>query len=124
MRAWAGWTLIGASLLGLAINLYFISIMYPVPRWFARALGGAARACGVRGGACERAAATPYARLFGGHPNVVVGTPWCLLTIVLGVVWALTGTFHLWWACAVIAAGSVAVGAYLTYVLLFVLKDP
>ena len=36
----------------------------------------------------------------------------------------LFGAFPLWWPCVAIAFASVAVGVYLTYALLFVLKEP
>lgn len=121
---WAAWALIALSLLGLAINLYFVSLFYAVPLWFARAVGGGAGACGVDGGICKRVVATKYGRLFLGQPNVVAGLPWCVLTIACAAVFLATGTFPLWGPCIAIAAASVAVGVYLTYVLLFVLKEP
>ncbi len=120
----AAWALIAVSLLGLGINLYFVSLFCAVPAWFARALGGAARACGIDGGACKRVVGTPYARLFGGRPNIVAGLPWCVLVIACAAVFLATGTFPLWWPCVLIAFASVVVGVYLTYVLFFVLKEP
>ena len=121
---WAAWAMIAVSLLGLAINLYFVSLFYRVPAWFSGTLGGAARACGIDGGACKRVVHTPYARLFGGRPNVVAGLPWSVLAIACASVFLVTGTFPLWWPCVVIACASVAVGVYLTYVLFFVLREP
>jgi uncharacterized membrane protein len=116
--------LIALSLLGLAINLYFVSLFYPVPLWLSRLLGSAARACGIDGGGCKRVILTPYARLFMGRPNVVAGLPWCLLTLVCASVFLFTGAFPLWWPCVFVAFASVVVGVYLTYVLFFVLKEP
>lgn len=121
---WAAWAMIASSLLGLAINLYFVSLFYPVPAWFARAAKGGARACGIDGHACQRVVTTPYARLFAGRPNIVAGLPWSLLTIACAAVALATGTFPLWWPCMAIGLASVAVGVYLTYVLVFVLKEP
>jgi len=121
---WAAWAVIAVSLVGLAINLYFVSLFYPVPAWFSGMLGGAARACGIDGGACKRVVHTPYARLFGGKPNVVAGLPWSVLAIACAAVYLATGTFPLWWPCLLIAVASVATGVYLTFVLLFVLKEP
>ena len=121
---WIGIALIAASLLGLAINLYFVALLYPVPRWMGRALGGVAAACGIDGGSCKRVVTAPYARLFGGQPNVLVGIPWCLLVIVLSALYLATGTFHLWGLCLFIAAASVVVGIYLTWVLVFRLREP
>ena len=120
----AAWALIAVSLLGLAINLYFVSLFYAMPGWFSRAVGGAARACGIDGGACKRVVLTPYARLFAGRPNIVAGLPWCVLVIVCAAVFLATGTFPLWWLCVGIALASVVVGIYLTYALFFVLKEP
>jgi len=124
MHAWAAWALIGLSLLGLAINLYFWSLFYGLPAWLAGLLGRAAAACGVDGASCKRVVQTPYARLFGGRPNILMGLPWSLLTLVLASVALATGTFYLWWPCAVIAGASVVVAGYLVFVLLFVLHDP
>jgi uncharacterized membrane protein len=121
---WAAWAVIGASLVGLAINLYFVSLFYRVPSWLSGALGGAARACGIDGGACKRVVATPYARLFGGKPNVVAGLPWSLLSIACASAFLATGTFPFWWPCLLVALASVVVGAYLAYVLFFVLREP
>jgi uncharacterized membrane protein len=120
----AAWVLIALSLVGLAINLYFVSLLYPVPAWFSRALGGAARACGIDGGACKRVVQTPYARLFAGRPNIVAGLPWSLLTLACATVFLATGAFPLWWPCVFIAFASVVVGVYLTWVLFVVLKEP
>jgi uncharacterized membrane protein len=120
----AAWAMIALSILGLAINLYFVSLFYSVPPWLAGALGGAARACGIDGGACKRVVLTPYARLFGGRPNVVLGLPWSLLTLACAAVFLATGAFPLWWPCVLVAFASVVVGVYLTYVLFFVLKEP
>jgi len=121
---WAAWAVIAVSLVGLAINLYFVSLFYAVPAWFSGALGGAARACGIDGGACKRVVSTPYARLFGGKPNVAAGLPWSVLAIVCAAIYLATGVFPLWWLCLVIALASVVVGVYLTYVLFFVLREP
>jgi uncharacterized membrane protein len=121
---WAAWAVIALSVVGLAINLYFVTLFYRVPAWFGRALGGAARACGIDGGSCKRVVATPYARLFADRPNVVIGIPWSLLVIVSGVLCLVTGTFPLWLPCLLIGLASIVVGAYLTYALFFVLKEP
>jgi len=122
--AWAAWTLIAISLVGLAINLYFTSLLYRLPAWLTRLPGGTAAACGVDGGSCKRVVQTPYARLFGGQPNVFVGLLWSVLVIALAAIYLQTGTFYLWWPCIAIAAASLLVAVYLVYVLLFVLHDP
>ncbi len=121
---WAAWALIAISLVGLAINLYFTSLLYRLPAWLTRLLGGTAAACGIDGGSCKRVVQTPYARLFGGQPNVLVGLAWCVLVIVLSAIYLQTGTFYLWWPCMAIAVASLLIAVYLVYVLLFVLHDP
>lgn len=121
---WIGVALIAISLLGLAINLYFAALIYPLPGWVGRGLGGAAAACGVDGGSCKRVVTTPYARIFGGVPNVAVGIPWCLLVIVLSAVYLATGTFHVRLPCLAIAGASVSIGIYLTWVLIARLREP
>ena len=121
---WIGVALIAVSLIGLAINLYFAALLYPVPVWVGRALGGAAAACGIDGGSCKRVVTTPYARLFAGQPNVLVGIPWCITVIVLSAIYLATGVFHLWGVCLFVAAASVLVGIYLTWVLIVKLREP
>jgi uncharacterized membrane protein len=124
MQSWAAWGLAGVSLLGVAINLYFWSLFYPLPARLAAALTRGAAACGIEGGSCRRVAGTSHARLFGGLPNVAVGLPWSLLVLALAVVALATGAFPLWWPCFLVAVASVGVSLYLVYVLLFVLHDP
>jgi hypothetical protein len=121
---WLALALLAASAAGLAINLYFVTLFYPVPPRLARLLGGAVKACGIDGGACARAVKTPYARLLAGRPNVVWGVPWSLLCIVLAAVHLATGRFLLWGPAMAVAAASVLLGLYLTWALLFDLKDP
>lgn len=121
---WAAWALIALSVVALAINLYFVSLFWAVPPWFARLVGGGARACGIDGGICRRVVATKYGRLFFGQPNVVLGLPWCVLVIACAAAFLVTGAFPLWWPCVLVAGASVAVGFYLTYALLVILKEP
>ena len=106
------------------ISVYFATLMCPLPAWLVRGLGRAAGACGIDGGSCRRVVQTPYARLFGGLPNVLVGIGWALLVIACAVVQLVTGTFPLWWLCATIAWASIAVGIYLSWVLFVKLRDP
>ena len=121
---WVAAALIAISLLGLAISLYFMSLLYPLPAWLTRALARAAKACGIDGGSCKRVVQTPYARMFGGAPNMIIGVAWSVGVIVLSAMYLLTGTFPLWSFAVFVSLASVAVGVYLTIVLFFVLKDP
>ena len=117
--------LIAASLLALVINLYFVSLMtdsFPAP--LKRALGIAAHACRVEGGVCEIVVKTPYARMFGGVPNVFIGLAWNAWVIGSAVVLLATGELPLIYVSWFIALGSLVVAAYLIYTLLFVLKKP
>ena len=121
---WVAVALIAISLLGLAISLYFMSLLYPLPAWLTRALARAAKACSIDGGSCKRVVQTPYARIFGGAPNMIIGTLWSVAVIAQSAVFLATGTFPLWSFSVFVSLASVAVGFYLTIVLFFVLKDP
>ena len=117
--------LIAASLLAFVINLYFISLMtasFPAP--LKRLLGVAAHACNVEGGVCEIVVQTPYARMFGGVPNVFVGLAWNAWVIASAITLLATGELPLIWLSWFVAASSLVVAAYLIYALLFVLKKP
>jgi len=60
----------------LFINLYFTSLM--LGRWpgFRHRLGVLFTTCGADTSSCAIVVRTPYARLFGGAPNVHVGIVW------------------------------------------------
>lgn len=124
MIAWLAVVLIVLGVANLAINLYFVTLFWPVPGWLTRSMGRAMRACGVDGGSCARVVKTPYARLLAGRPNVVAGLPWSALCIVLGGACLATGTLYLWELAFCVALASVAMGAYLTWALLVALNDP
>ncbi len=51
---WAAVALIVLGLVGLAISLYFMTLLYPMPAWLTRMLSRAATACGIDGGSCKR----------------------------------------------------------------------
>ena len=108
----------------LLINLYFASLA--LGRWPAlrRALGRLFTACGADTSSCAVVVATPYARLFGGAPNVLVGIPWCLALLGLAAYWMASGRLVVPWPYLAVAAASLAVGAYLIYALVAVLKQP
>lgn len=116
--------LIAATLFALAINLYFISLMMPFPARAKRLLGWAANTCGVEGGVCEIVVQTPYARMFGGVPNVFVGVFWNVWIVFVAVELARTGALPFPVPTRAIAVASLGVAAYLIWVLFFKLKRP
>jgi uncharacterized membrane protein len=67
---------------------------------------------------------TPYARIFGGVPNVALGIVWCAALAGLAVAWLRTGQVFVPWPFLVIAAGTLVVATYLIYALVVVLKQP
>jgi len=121
---WVAVALIVLGLVGLAISLYFMTLLYRMPAWLTRMLSRTAAACGIDGGSCKRVVQTPYARIFGGAPNMIVGVAWSVGVIVSSAMFLATGTFPLWRCAVVVSLASVAVGVYLTIVLFAVLKDP
>jgi uncharacterized membrane protein len=113
--------LAGAALL---INLYFAALI--LGRWprLRRALGRLLTKCGADTSTCAIVAATPYARLLGGAPNVAAGIPWCLALLGLAAYWIASGRMIVPWPYLVVAAGTLLVGMYLIYALVVVLKQP
>lgn len=107
----------------LLINLYFASIALGWAGLRAR-LGRFFNACGADTSSCVIVFATPYARLFGGAPNVAAGIPWCLSLLGLAAYWIVAGRLVVPWPYLVVAAGTLVVGAYLIYALVAVLKQP
>ena len=59
---WVAAALLAFSLLGLAIAMYFTSLLYPLPAWLTKGLAGTARACGIDGGSCKRVVVSPSSR--------------------------------------------------------------
>jgi uncharacterized membrane protein len=123
MAAAAGALLALLAAGALLVNLYFASIALGWPRLRA-ALGGFFNACGAETSSCVIVFATPYARLFGGAPNVAAGIPWCLALLGLAGTWVATGRLVVPWPFLAVAAATLAVGAYLIYALVVVLKQP
>lgn len=124
MAAAAGSVLTLLAAAALLINLYFASLA--LDRWpgLRRRLGRLFTVCGADTSSCAVVVATPYSRLFGGAPNVVVGIPWCLALLGLAGYWIASGRLVVPWPYLVGAAGSLLVGAYLIYALVAVLKQP
>lgn len=108
----------------LLINVYFTSLI--LERW-ARLRGRLAwlfRACGADTSTCAVVVKTPYARIFGGVPNVAVGILWCAALVALALAWLAADRLFVPWPFLVVAAGSLLVAAYLAYALLVVLEQP
>src|SRR5262249_7429461 len=108
----------------LVINLYFTSLM--LDRWprFRHRLGVLLTTCGADTSSCAIVVRTPYARLFGGAPNVYVGIVWNLVLLGLALSWMLTGRAAVPWPYLIVAAGSVLVGLYLVRALVVDLRQP
>ncbi|PYQ08374.1 MAG: hypothetical protein DMF82_01635 [Acidobacteria bacterium] len=116
MAAAAGALLALVAVAALLVNLYFVSLM--LGRWprARQALSRLFNACGADTSSCAIVVATPYARLFGGAPNVAAGIPWSLAVLGLAAFWIATGR--------TVAVATVLVGAYLIYALVVVLRQP
>ena len=124
MAAAAGALLALLAAGALLINLYFASLVLGRWPWLRRALGRLFTACGADTSSCAIVAATPYARLFGGAPNVAAGIPWCLALLGLAGYWTATGRLVVPWPYLALAVATLLVGAYLIYALAVVLKQP
>jgi len=124
MAAAAGALLALLAVAALLVNLYFVSLM--LGRWprARQALSRFFNACGADTSSCAIVVATPYARLFGGAPNVAAGIPWSLAVLGLAVSWIATGRMVAPWPYLAVAGATVVVGAYLIYALVVVLKQP
>jgi len=124
MSALFGFLLVALAVPALLINLYFVSLI--LNRWskLRRGLSTLFHACGADTSSCAIVIATPYARLFAGAPNVLVGTLWCLALLGLAGFWLLTGTTPVPWPFLMVAGASLLVGAYLVHALVVVLKEP
>lgn len=120
----AGALLAVLSTAALLINVYFASLV--LGRWprVRRALGRLFTTCGADTSTCAIVAATPYARLFGGAPNVAAGVPWCLALLGLAASWIATGRLVVPWPYLAVAVATLLAGAYLIYALVVVLKQP
>ena len=85
--------LIALTVPALLINLYFTALI--LDRWpgLRHRLGALFQTCGADTSSCAIVVRTPYARLFGGTPNVHVGIVWNLALFGLALSWILTGHF-------------------------------
>jgi uncharacterized membrane protein len=124
MAVAAGLALLALASCALAINLYFTALL--LDRWPAlrRRLGRLFNACGADTSSCAVVVRTPFARMFGGVPNVALGLLWCVALIGLAAYWMATGRVVVPWPYLVVAAGTLAVAAYLIHALVVVLEQP
>jgi uncharacterized membrane protein len=108
----------------LLINLYFTLLLLDRGPGLRDSLGALFRTCGADTSSCAIVVRTPYARLFGGAPNVHVGILWNLTLIGLAVWWMLTGRATVPWPYLIVAGASVLVGLYLVRALVVDLRQP
>lgn len=109
----AAWWLLGLSVLGTAVSLYFTLVYYGQVE--SRAVPTAL--CRRHERSCVTVLATPYARLLG-VPNALLGLGFYLLTAaVAGLELAGALPRWLWQANLVLAAGTVVVAPYLVWAL-------
>jgi uncharacterized membrane protein len=108
----------------LLINLYFTLLLLDRGPGLRDGLGALFRTCGADTSSCAIVVRTPYARLFGGAPNVHVGILWNLALIGLAVWWMLTGQATVPWPYLIVAGASVLIGLYLVRALVVDLRQP
>jgi uncharacterized membrane protein len=108
----------------LFINFYFTSLM--LGRWpgFRHRLGILFTTCGADTSSCAIVVRTPYARLFGGAPNVHVGILWNVALLGLALSWMVSGRVAVPWPYLIVGAVSVLVGVYLVRALVVDLRQP
>ena len=116
--------LVALTVPALLINLYFTALI--LDRWprLRYRLGALFRTCGADTSSCAIVVRTPYARLFGGAPNVYVGIAWNVACLGLALAWMTSGRLAVPWPFLLVAAASVLVGLYLVWVLLVDLRQP
>ena len=108
----------------LLINVYFTLLIHRRAPRLRQRLGSMFTACGADTSSCAIVVQTPYARLFGGAPNVYLGIGWNLAVLGLAVSWIVTGRAAVPWPYLVVAAATVLVGVYLVYALVADLRQP
>jgi uncharacterized membrane protein len=108
----------------LLINIYFTLLILRRAPELRQRLGSMFTACGADTSSCAIVVQTPYARLFGGAPNVYVGIVWNVALLGLAVTWIASGRVSAPWPYLVVAAATVVVGVYLVYALIARLRQP
>jgi uncharacterized membrane protein len=116
--------LVALTVPALLINLYFTLLI--LHRWpgLRHRLGALFTTCGADTSSCAIVVQTPYARLFGGAPNVSVGIVWNVALLGLALSWLLTDRVLVPWPYLVVAGASVLVGLYLVRALVVDLRQP
>src|SRR5262249_57445446 len=90
----------------LLINIYFTLLILRRAPGLRQRLGSMFTACGADTSSCAIVVQTPYARLFGGAPNVYVGIVWNVALLGLAVTWIASGPVSVPWAYLVVAAAT------------------
>jgi uncharacterized membrane protein len=108
----------------LLINLYFTLLMLDRGPRLRHSLGILFTSCGADTSSCAIVVKTPYARLFGGAPNVFVGIAWNVALLGLALAWMASGRAGVPWPYLIVAAASVLVGVYLVRALVVDLRQP
>jgi uncharacterized membrane protein len=112
--------IIGLSGIGLYISAYFTLVYYGVIKPSTSLVPSF---CRMEDQTCFTVIQTPYARVFK-VPNFVLGMIYYTVLIVLASSGWLTTVSYLAEAVGVIAWGTVLLGIYLTYALLYRVKIP
>ena len=108
----------------LLINGYFTALILDQWPGLRRRLGSLFNACGAETSSCAIVVRTPYARLFGGAPNVYVGIAWNVALLGLAAAWLVSGHLTVPWPYLFVAGASVLIGLYLVWALLVELRQP
>ena len=116
--------LIALSIPALLINVYFASLVLGCCPGLRSRLSRLFNACGAETSSCAIVVETPYARLFAGAPNVLIGVLWVIALFGLAGYWLVSATLVVPLPYLAVALGSLGVGAYLIYALVVVLKEP
>jgi uncharacterized membrane protein len=125
---WRPWLfaigLVALTVPALLINLYFTLLI--LRQWPALRdrLAVLFASYGAETSSCAVVVQTPYARLFGGAPNVYVGIAWNVALLGLAAFWIVSGRVVVPWPYLVVAAGSVLIGLYLVRALVVDLRQP
>lgn len=105
------------ALVGLLVATYFTAVAY---RWMAPDAAWVPAVCRLDEGTCASIVFSPQARVLG-IPNSVLGQAWYAL-LLLGAATGSLGTEPWHTGFVVVAAGTVVLGFYLAWSLLFVLR--
>src|SRR5262249_49213431 len=108
----------------LLINIYFTLLILRRAPGLRQRLGSMFTSCGADTSSCAVVVRTPYARLFGGAPNVYVGIAWNVALIGLALSWLVSGRLTVPWPYLIVAAVRVVVGLYLVWALIVDLRQP